>query len=94
MFISKFESFARREGLINYNKSEKFETKQKLICIFLWFITFRFILASITTNPRIWAIIGDPFYYSKDRVLINLVLFCISLLGTLLMTTISEYKIA
>ena len=69
IIISKFQSFAIKEGLINYNRSEKFETKQKLICVFIWFITFGFLFAVFTSDPTVWAIIGDPFYYTNDRVL-------------------------
>ena len=88
MFISKFQSFARSEGLINYNRSDAFETKQKLICLFLWFITFRFLFAVFTSDPTVWAIIGDPYYYTKDRVMINMVFVGISMLAALLQPTL------
>ena len=88
MFVSVFESFARKKELINFDKiDDRFDWRQNSVCLFLWLSSFRYLLASIASNPIIWSLIGDPFHYTNDRVLINLVLFGISMLGTLCETT-------
>ncbi len=88
MFISKFLWFARKFQLINFDHDERLDFKQRLNCIFMWSCTFRYLFAAITTNTTIWSLIGDPFYYTNDRFLFNLVLFGISLLASLQFTTI------
>lgn len=87
MLLSKIESFSQRNYLINIENDDKFYRKQIAICIFCWLTTFRYILLAITSNRKIWAIIGDPFYYTNDRILLNSLLFGISLLGSLFRLT-------
>ena len=88
--ISKIGFFAQKGFIINIFKNNKnFIIKQIMICIFCWIITIRWLLVAINTNPKVWSLFGDPFYYTNDRVLCNLVMFGLSLLSSLFTDSIT-----
>ena len=55
-------------------------------CIFIWIISIRYVLAAITENPLVWAIIGDPLYVAGSRSLLNLVLFFLGIQASIMQT--------
>jgi len=91
--VNKFELFFLKESILTANfehyceniRSES-QFRPIIVCIFCWLITIRWFVAAIISNPNIWILIADPFYSTGDRILFNLVLFGISLLGTLFRT--------
>ena len=84
MYFCNFESFLKHEWLITRDKKSRFISI--VICLFGWAVCVRFIGAAFVSNPKIWNLIGDPFYYTGDRILFNTILFGCSLFGSLYRT--------
>ena len=93
MMISSFKPFAVTNNLINFENNERIKVKQKATSLFLWLMSSRFLLASVSSNDLIWAIIGNPFHYTNDRVLFNLVILGLSSMSTFFHTILIKGKI-
>jgi hypothetical protein len=71
---------------VERKRNKKKEILSIVICIFGWLIFFRFVLAAFCKDPKLWVLIGDPFYLTGDRVLFNLVIASIALNATVMRT--------
>jgi hypothetical protein len=54
----------------------------------------RLLFGAFTTDPKIWVLIGDPFYLIGDRVFLNITLavFAIACLQIRMILLSSKYK--
>lgn len=77
-----FSDYCNTENKGNRKK----ELLSLIICIFGWLTFLRFFLAAFINDPRIWVLIGDPFYLTGDRILFNLVIASIALNATFMRT--------
>ncbi len=92
--IESFESFVLQEHILSENfleysqnnQIENSQLKSKIVCIFCWLTTIRWLLGAFISDPNILILIGGPLYLAGDRFLSNLSLFEFSLLGSLFRT--------
>jgi hypothetical protein len=78
--INDVEKQYLKQNLISANFSEYINNKinnnnmiySVVVCVFCIFGALRFLLGAFATDPKIWILIGDPFYLVGDRVLINI----------------------
>ncbi len=52
-----------------------------IICIICIIGTLRLLFGAFVTDPKIWVLIGDPFYLIGDRVLISITLIAYVVVG-------------
>jgi predicted membrane protein len=71
---------------VKRKRNKKKEILSIVICIFGWLIFLRFALAAFFKDPKLWVLIGDPFYLTGDRVLFNLVIASIALNASVMRT--------
>jgi hypothetical protein len=78
--INDLEKQLVEQNLISTNFSEYVNNKinnknmiySVVVCVICIFGALRLLLGSFATDPKIWILIGDPFYLIGDRVLINI----------------------
>ena len=85
-YFCDFQTIIRNEYIINCKDTDSILLNPTSICAFCWFCTFRWLLAPLVSDPSVWSLIGEPFHYTGDRKVFNLVLFGISTFGTLFRT--------
>ena len=79
---SDFTQYCNKDS---YKKSSSY-LWSKIICIFCWIITMRWLLCVFISNPTLLILMSDPLYLTGDRKLCNLIVFGLSLSGSLLRT--------
>jgi hypothetical protein len=78
--INDIEKQYLKQNLISANFSEYINKKMNnrnmvysvVVCFICIIMALRLLLGSFATDPKIWILIGDPFYLVGDRSLINL----------------------
>jgi hypothetical protein len=68
------------EDYYNKKTNRRRQLYSLIACIFGGFIAIRFLIAALITDPELIALIGDPIYLAGDKVLLNLMLFFITIL--------------
>jgi hypothetical protein len=78
--INDIEKQFLKQNLISANFNEYINNKinnknmiySVVVCIICFFMALRLFLGPFAIDPKIWILIGDPFYLVGDRVLINI----------------------
>ncbi len=78
--INDIEKQFLKQSLISANFNEYINNKMNnknmiysvVVCVICIFMALRLLLGSFATDPNIWILIADPFYFIGDRALINI----------------------
>jgi len=87
--INEIETEFRKQKLLSVSFDDyiknKINTKNMMHSIIIIVIciigTLRLLFGAFVTDPKIWVLIGDPFYLIGDRVLISITLIAYVVVG-------------
>ncbi len=66
------------EDYCNNKVNKKRQIYSIIYCLFVGLIVFKFLLTAFITDPETWILFGDAFYWTDERVLLNLLFFLLS----------------